>query len=135
MGFMDGVSTLTKGVGQKAKGNYEIITMNGKISGLQKEIQGIYLEMGQQYYSLYKENPDEGMEGFVNKIRETEGQIEEIKQQIEKIKAETASVQLRTVTPAESMAGSHGYCTKCGKPLPADASFCVYCGEKLDRPV
>lgn len=133
MKLMEGVSTLTKGVGQKAKGNYDIITMNGRISNLQKEIQGIYLKMGQQYYALYKERPDEKMEEFVNKVKAAEGQIDEIKQQIETIRAETASVQLTpNASVGSAAAGRYGYCTKCGKPLPAEASFCVYCGTKLD---
>lgn len=131
MGFMDGMSAFTKGVGQKAKGNYDIIAMNGRISNLQKEIQGIYLKMGQEYYSLHKEDPDEKMAGFVDSVRKAEEQIDEIKRQIETIKAETAAIPLRQNAAVENTDGGHGYCPKCGKPLSAEASFCIYCGEKL----
>lgn len=132
MGFMDGMSTLTKGVGQKAKGNYDIITMNGRISNLQKEIQGMYLKMGQEYYSLYKERPDEKMAEYVDNVKRAEEQIDEIRRQIEVIREETSAIPLRQSATVEGTDGGHGYCSNCGKPLSAEASFCIYCGEKLD---
>lgn len=131
MGFIDGISTFTKGVGQKAKGNYDIVSMNNKITGLQKEIQKTYLKMGQQYYLWYKENPAEELKVFVESIKDNEAEISKIKREIENIKAETAAVQLTASTPSLNADGSNGFCTECGAPLVEDSSFCVICGAKL----
>ncbi len=132
MGFKDGMSNFVSGVGQKAKGNYDIVAMNGKISNLQKEIQKMYLRAGQEYYSFYKENPDENMKEVVEEIKKAEEQIAEIKQQIESTKAETAAVTLKLEAAVPGADGSHGYCSKCGKPLAEGAKFCVHCGTKLE---
>lgn len=136
MGFMDEVSAFTKGMGQKAKGNYDIVTLNGRISTLQKEINGIYLQIGKQYYVTYGDNPNESLKELVNSIRNLEMQISDIQQQIEKIRTATEAVQLKASPIGKPMPvdGSNGFCVKCGAPLPADSMFCVKCGTKVDKP-
>ena len=132
MGFMDEVSAFTKGVGQKAKGNYDVVAMNTKISGLQKEMQNLYLKTGQQYFSLYKENPAENMRESVEAICRVQEQIAEIRQQIETTKAETAAVPLKAGTFVPDGNGENGFCPSCGAPLTADSLFCVNCGAKIE---
>lgn len=134
MGFMDDVSAFTKGVGQKAKGNYDVVTMNNKISALQKEIKGIYVQIGEKYYALYKENPEADLKELVDGIKNLEAQISDVQQQIESTKAEMAAVQLRTASPENAIIadGSNGFCKSCGAPLLAGSMFCVKCGAKVE---
>lgn len=133
MGFMDGVSAFTKGVGQKAKGNYDIVTMNNRIMSLQKEIRGIYLQIGEKYYAVHKENPEAYLEGFVKAVQNLEIQIASVSQQVESTKAATAAVQLISGSGGKLRGtdGSNGFCASCGAPLPADSLFCVKCGAKI----
>lgn len=104
MGFMEEVSAFTKGVGQKAKGNYDIVTMNNKISSLSKEIRGIYFQLGEQYYAAHKDDPEEGLVSLVNQIKDLEAQIADIQRQIENTKAVTASVQFSAAPTVNAQA-------------------------------
>lgn len=45
MSFMDNVSAFTKGVGQKAKGNYDILTLNNQITNLNKDMVSYILDV------------------------------------------------------------------------------------------
>lgn len=133
MGFMDDVSAFTKGVGQKAKGNYDIVTMNNRVSSLQKEITGIYTQIGKQYYASYGETPTDDFKELINEIKKLEEQIADTKQQIENTKVTTASVSFKATSENVESAvdGSYGFCSKCGAPLAADSLFCIKCGAKL----
>lgn len=133
MGFMDDVSAFTKGIGQKAKGNYDIVAMNNQVSSLQKEISGIYLQIGERYYTVYGEEPVKEVKEYVDRIKKLEVQIAEMKQQIESTKIATAAVPLKatTVTDMTLNHGENGFCTECGTPLSSDAMFCVKCGAKI----
>ncbi len=134
MKFMDEVSAFTKGVGQKAKGNYDIVAMNNRISSIQKEIRGIYTSLGEAYYALHKKDSEESLKNFVDSIVKLEAQISEVQRQLETTKAATAAVQLKAPqTENEVYDGSHGFCANCGASLPEDSIFCVKCGAKVEQ--
>lgn len=133
MKFMEGMSAFTKGVGQKAKGNYDIVTMNSKVSSLIKETRMLYTEIGEVYYHVHKDDSEETLRSMVEKITSMEAEITDIKQQIEETKTDIASVSLSAPLVAEVLTGdgSGGFCEKCGASLLADSLFCVECGAKL----
>lgn len=133
MGFMDGVSTFTRGVGQKAKGNYDIVTMNNRIVSLQKEIRKICLQIGEKYYTIHKDDPEPELESLVKAIQNLETQITDISRQVENTKAVTAAVQLvpSAGTMPSDADGGNGFCASCGAPLLKDSVFCVKCGAKV----
>ena len=134
MGFMDDFNAFTRGVGQKAKGNYDVVAMNAKIASLQKEIREIYLQIGEKYCAIHKVNAEEALAGFVEHIRNLETQIADVQQQIESTKAATAAVSLKAVPTAthEAGTGAGGFCPKCGALLEADALFCIQCGAAIE---
>lgn len=128
MGFMDEVAAFTKGVGQKAKDNYDIVAMNGKIASITKEIRGVYAQIGEKYYALHNGEPEEALRDLVDTVKSLEAQAASIERQIENTKAAVSSAAPSSVPSAD---GSHGYCDKCGAPLPPDSVFCVKCGAKV----
>lgn len=134
MRLMDEVSAFTKGVGQKAKGNYDIVTMNNRISSLQKEIRGVYTKLGEAYYSLHKEEAEEALRDYTFQIQQLESQVAKVQQQVDATKELTAAVSLKAA-PDESVMGDrgHGFCANCGAPLPEDSMFCVKCGTKVEQ--
>ena len=130
MGFMDDISMFTKGVGQKAKGNYDIVTMNNRIASLQKEISNVHTQIGKKYYELYAQTPNEELKEFVERIVLLEKEIDMIKQQIEDTKTATAAVQL-TASSGETGNGVR-FCKVCGTQLSEGALFCTSCGTKVE---
>ena len=124
MGFMDSVSTFTKGLGEKAKGNYDVIALNNKISSIEREMNGIYLNLGRKYYSIHKEDAEEELSSFVDGLKRSEESITELKQMVEDTKAATAAVQL-TAPKTERV------CPGCGSPV-GDELFCAVCGTRQE---
>jgi len=133
MGFMDNVQTFTKGVGAKAKGNYDVVAMTTQVSNIKKEITSIYTQLGAQYYALYREDAADGVKDIVNQIKEKENQILALNKQIEDTKAATAAVQLTESNP--QMAIPSRPCSNCGQMLVGGAVFCGNCGTKNELPV
>lgn len=131
MGIMDEVAAFTRGVGQKAKGSYDIVAMNGKISSLTKEISGIYTQIGEKYYALYKDGPEKAFADLIETVKSLEAQKAVIERQIENTKAATASVPLTPQGAPASANVENGFCEKCGAPLPEDSVFCIKCGAKV----
>lgn len=135
MGFMDEVSVFAKGVGKKAKGNYDVVAMNTKVSSLRREIQGIYSKIGEQYYAIHKETPDEALRDFVETIKDKETQIAEIQKQIEDTKAATAEIPLKTANSSDDQEADANvkYCINCGAAIPKESSFCTNCGTPTEK--
>ena len=132
MGFMDNISAFTKGVGAKAKGNYDVVTMNSQINSLKKEINELYRNIGIQYYENYKENPEACFQELVASINEKMDSIEEISKKIEITKEATAAVPLtaQTSTNEEKINVTGRCCIKCGAYLGLEDIFCAGCGTK-----
>ncbi len=137
MGFMDSVSTFTKGLGEKAKGNYDVLTLNNKISSSEKEMNKLFGMLGKQYFDLHKDDPEEALAEVVNNIISTEASIEELKKLVEETKTATAAVQL-TSPVQNDQAGNGGAgvnkktCMFCGAPIDDDSVFCSVCGKKQE---
>lgn len=125
MGFMDNVSTFTKGVGAKAKGNYDVVNLNSQISTLQRDINSLYTLLGEKYYSVHSTDPDEAVAGLVEQINAKKAKIDELQNDILKTKDDIAAVQL--VAPQMK---EFKFCVKCGNKLAPDAVFCTKCGTK-----
>jgi len=130
MGFLDEVAAFTKGVGQKAKDNYDIVAMNSKISSLSKEIRSVYTQIGEKYCAMHKDGPEAALKDFVETVKSLEAQVAVIERQIESTKA---AVSTPTSASTPSVDGEHGFCEKCGAPLLADSVFCVKCGARVTQ--
>lgn len=135
MSFKDNISAFTKGVGQKAKGNYDIVTMNSQISTLAKQIKTLHEQIGAVYCNMHKDDAEEAFSGMVENIKKLEAQMLDIQQQIEATRAATAAVSL-SAPPSPKVPtgdGSNGFCESCGAALPAQSMFCVNCGAKVPQ--
>lgn len=132
MGLMDEVSVFAKGVGKKAKGNYDVVAMNARVSALRREIQSIYSKIGEQYYAIHKETPEEALKELVENVMEKENQVEEIQKQIEGAKAAISEIPLKTADTQKDDVKIK-YCINCGSAIPEDSSFCTNCGKSIEK--
>ena len=123
MGFVDGISVFTKGVGAKAKGNIDVVNLNSQLMATQKEISALYENLGKTYYENKKDCPDASVADIVNSIKEKFTQIEAINNQINSTKDNIASISL--VNKAEGR-----ICVNCGAEVAAGNLFCVKCGTR-----
>ena len=124
MGFMDSVTSFTKGVGAKAKGNYDVVNLNSQISAIQREIGGLFTAIGERYYNNHKDDPEECFSGMIKEVKDRIAKINSLQQEIENTKEALANVSFSSAQPAVR------YCVKCGTPLDMGSVFCVKCGAQ-----
>ncbi len=94
MGFMDSVSSFAQGVGQKAKGNYDVLALKNQASSLEKEVSELFKRLGEGYFNKYKDEPEAELAELVSQIIDKQNRIAELKAEAENTKAATAAVQL-----------------------------------------
>jgi hypothetical protein len=94
MGFMDNVSAFTKGVSQKAKGNYDVFAINNQISNVEREMQQVYQYLGQAYFNLHKDNAEPDLQSYIETIIQKQNQVAELRRTAEATKAQTDAVSL-----------------------------------------
>ncbi|MDE6005532.1 MAG: zinc ribbon domain-containing protein [Oscillospiraceae bacterium] len=141
MGFFDKLKVNAKNAGktieQKAKNLSEANKLNTQLKAEERNIQQNLIAIGQKYYDLYKESPDEEFQEMVEAIIKSEQKIDELKQEIEAIRArepeldpipEEATITEPVNTPAEPSAM---VCMNCGNTYEAGNTFCAVCGQKL----
>ena len=101
-----------QGVVQKTKDTAEIIKLNGAISDEEKKVNNAYFQIGQLYFSKYRDNADEDFSFLVEQVNNSLSQIEDLKQQIQHIKGVKV-------------------CNNCGAEIPENSMFCIGCGAKI----
>lgn len=133
MGLIDNVSVFTKGVGAKAKGNYDVVAMNAQISSIKKEINELYNQIGEAYYKEHANSPEDIVADLVAQVNSKVARIEELNNQIEITKNETAAVQLVASTAVVNDNNKLGRkCKACGASMDDDGLFCPKCGTRND---
>lgn len=137
---------------QKTKSLTEAAKINSNLSDEQKKLSKLYVELGQQYYLLYRNNYDEKFSEIVTRIFEEEQKILEMQQQLEDIKGiqccEKCGAKLQN---GARFCNSCGYevqnlkieqtqkgiemmaCWKCGAIIESDSVFCEKCGAKIKK--
>ena len=126
MSFMDSVTMFTKGLGEKAKGNYDLLNLNNKISGTRKEMNNLFEELGRKYFETHRNDPEDDLSEIVDNIAKLETSVEELMKMAEDTKTATAAVQLKL-----SSEGTGSICPVCGSRLDKDSVFCCVCGTKV----
>lgn len=125
--------------GQKIRGE-DTRGEDTRIPELENEIRKLYEKLGDQYYALHKENPEEELREPVEAVRQLQGQIGEIRRQIQEKRAAEAEARAKAEAKkkAEAQAmesereNSYGFCPHCGTALTKDAVYCAKCGKKVN---
>ena len=97
---------------KKTKEIADITKLNGEISAEEKKINNTYQLIGQKYFELHGDSPEEEFDDLIISIKNSMSEIEEAKEEIRRLKG------IRT-------------CSQCSAELEGDAPFCPMCGAKL----
>lgn len=109
------VSQTSQDAIKKTKALAETTKINGLISAEKRVIAENYGKIGEKYYELFSDSPEESLAVFIAAIKEANQQIEEYEDQIKKLKGIDS-------------------CPNCGAPAKEGALFCTSCGTKLETP-
>jgi RNA polymerase subunit RPABC4/transcription elongation factor Spt4 len=116
MSFFEKVSERFKqgsqGAAQKVKELSDTIKLNNQIAEEKKALAGTFRRLGESYYELFGEKPDEMLEEYIAAIKESEEKI--------------AALQAE-----KNLIKSLVKCPECGKLVDKDAAFCPECGYKM----
>ena len=119
MGLFDEIGKKIAKSGQdtvkKAKDFAEITKLNGQISEEHRALTAFYAQIGEKYYSLYKDAPQE----------EFAQSCARISAGLKRIAENQALIQTLKNTKL---------CPKCGAECEQNVQFCSSCGEKLPMP-
>ncbi|UOO37240.1 zinc ribbon domain-containing protein [Oscillospiraceae bacterium CM] len=100
---------------KKTKILAETTKINSQISAEKRAISDSFSKIGEKYFELFAENPDENLAVFVLAVKEAQAKINDFEEQINKLKG------------AES-------CPSCGASVTEGSLFCTSCGAKLTPP-
>lgn len=140
MAFFDDLGKKISQAGQSAVQKTKDITdtakLNSAISEEEKKINNAYIQLGQQYMTLYGNNPEPAFAELVNIVNTAKASIEDYKKQISDIKKVT-----RCVNCGAEVSNSASFCNSCGAPVPkaannvsGDASVqCAVCGQMMTK--
>jgi len=132
MGFMDdvmgGVSQFTKGAQAKVKGNYDVVNRMAQINSVEKEVNGMLLELGRAYYQSHCNDGAAECQELINNIKLKYNIIENLKKENEETKESMSSITLINTGAGRKT------CTACGASIKADNMFCPECGAKVEEP-
>ncbi len=141
MGFEESFTAFTTGVGEKVKGNTEVMKLRSQISSEQKQVDELFKNLGKKYYETHKESGDSefGLQETIDAIRFHESKIMEMEKKASEIRQATDAVSLTPQpgteyggTPKSTVtAGPNSFCTRCGAPIKPEQAFCIKCGSKL----
>lgn len=108
------ITNAGQSVAQQTKNFADVSQLNSAISEKEKRIAQLFLNIGQMYYEMHKENPSVEYHEIITEISTL---YSEITQNQEKIK------QIKGIIK----------CPKCGADVPLNASFCNTCGAKVEQ--
>lgn len=154
MAFIDNMknklSQVSQTTVQKAKDLSEIAKLNVTVSGAEKQIDGLYRQIGAEIYKAYCEAPLPEVAELIAQITELYQTVNTCKEQIKTLSnADTCPQCGAKISKGMAFCSGCGYkiseeeqansaerssfCTGCGAAITSDSAFCTSCGKKIDK--
>jgi len=155
MGFFDnigkGISDFSQATIQKGKDTVNVTKFNRMITDENKTITKLMEKLGQRYYALYGEAPEESMRELVEGIRECEARIREYEENIKELQGITKCPACgadvpngaafcpecgtrSAAAPEQPPVEEKVFCTNCGAQIAPGFKFCASCGARVETP-
>lgn len=127
-----------RGAAQKVKEISDTIKLNNQISEEKKALAGTFRRLGESYYELFGEKPDEMLEEYITAIKESQDRIAALQAEKNLIKSLVKCPGCGKLIDKDDV-----FCPECGYKMPeieeeAEAEdeeqrLCPACGEKIDK--
>lgn len=111
----DGAENVTKAAIKKTSETVSTMKLNYSIRDIEKNIDGLYKELGRMLYNEFLQNA-----GFEGEYSEKCGKISECYDEISVLKAKVAEISSKQI------------CPECGEYNDAGARFCSSCGKEFE---
>ena len=147
------ISQTSQDAVQKTKDLAEVSKLNSQINASQKTIKETYTQIGEKYFSLYRNSSAPELQQFVDLISSNMDKIEQLKADIQRVKkiavCPKCGTECSTSTPFCGSCGTqltpepeeapidvevtnYMFCSECGTKLSPDATFCNNCGHRTE---
>ena len=132
------ISQTGQDASQKVRDIRGTIKLNNQIAEEKRSIDEMLMRIGETYYELHNEDPEEAFAEFIDSINASEVKIDECRRQINYIKSLAECPVCGRLNDKDA-----AYCPKCGakmpqmivEPGPEDAGerVCEICGTKVEK--
>ena len=144
------VSQTSQDAIKKTKSVAESAKINSQISAENKIVWDNITKLGERYYELFRDEPDEKLSEIVDAIKNAQLKISEYELQLLKLKGiercpscgaqvndsaafcVSCGTKLPEPVPVESAPPAEKFCKNCGKELDDDVAFCSGCGARVE---
>lgn len=109
------ISQTGQTVAKKAKDMAEVSNLKLQVKEEERQLRGIYEEIGEKYCDLYGECPEEVLKEEIQRVTEAKVKIQALKENIAKF-------------------DNGRVCQNCSAKLPEKGQFCPACGMKYPEP-
>ncbi|MDE7122238.1 MAG: zinc-ribbon domain-containing protein [Oscillospiraceae bacterium] len=130
-----GFTNASRTVSQKVKNLNDTNKLTSQVKTEQNNIHQNLVAIGQKYYDLCRDNPDEEFQAMVEAIIKSEQTIARLQQEIESVRAREpelmsvpgqSTINININTPSDFRT-----CPNCGSRSQGDSAFCPHCGQNL----
>lgn len=111
----DAISKGARNASDSTKKMVEKNKLKSQISGLERDIEKKYTEIGKQYFKINSANPSPEFAEMIDFITSSQAKINELQKEI-------ASIDNKYLCPV------------CGEGIAENAKFCPSCGSKFEKP-
>ena len=108
------ISNAGQSVAQQTKNFADVSQLNSAISEKEKKISRLFLNLGEMYYEIHKDDLESDHYEVIAEISRLYSEIEQDQEKIKKIKGVVK-------------------CPQCGADVLIDAAFCSSCGAKIGK--
>lgn len=126
MGFFDDLGAAISQTGNqmasKTRDMMDIASMNSQIDKDKSRVRQIFMDIGERYYNLHKNDQDEIFGAEIGMLNGIFAEMEDLGNRINGLKAPKPQAPGYNEAPA--------FCTQCGAKVEPGSAFCTSCGHK-----